>query len=325
MSLASITLNQILIILVIIIIGFLCYKTKLIDDRTNSKLSDILLMLVNPMVILVSYQQKFSIELLNGLLLSFLFAILTHLFSILVSYQVFRKKRKKKTMEEGETRLEWVEYSDAVVERISIIYTNCGFMGIPLVNGVFGSEGVFYVTAYITIFNVFLWTQGVIMMTGSKGLGLKDLLKKLISPTIIAIIIGILLFLFQIKLPSIMFQAFDYIAQLNTPFAMLIAGVTIGKTNIKDILKNYRIYVVAIIRLLLIPILLLLIYSRFPINEVVLVTSVLMAACPSAATGILFSIRYEKNAIYASELFAVTTILCCITIPLVVSIAELLI
>lgn len=307
MSLARITLNQILIVLVIIFIGIICRKVKLIDDKTNNKLSNILLMLVNPMVVIVSYQMEFSMELLNGLLISFLLAIITHLFGILVSYRVFKNNK------------------DAVVERISTIYANCAFMGIPLINGIFGSEGVFYVTAYITIFNVFLWTHGVVMMSGSKDIHIKDMLKKLISPTIIAIIIGFGFFLFQVKLPYIVFESFDYIASINTPFAMLIAGVTIGKANLLELVKKYRIFLVAFMRLLFIPLILALVFSRFPINKVVLVTSIIMSACPSAATSILFSIRYEKNSIYAAEIFAVTTILCCLTIPLVVTIAEFLI
>lgn len=317
MSLASITFNQILIIFLIILIGIICYKIKLIDEVTNSKLSNILLMLVNPMVIFVSYQRDFSSDLLEGLLISLLLSTITHIVSILISYLLIRKKRRIN----GET----IENKDVEVERISSIYANVGFMGIPLVNGIFGSEGVFYVTASITMFNIFLWTHGVIMMTGSQEWSLKAMVKKLMSPSIIAIVIGLVFFLLQIRVPQVMYTAFDYIAKINTPFAMLIAGVTIGRTNILKLLTKFRVYYISLIKLLILPLILLVVYSRFPINEVVLVTAIIMAAAPAATTSILFSIKYQKNSVLAAEIFTITTLFCAITIPLIVTITGLLI
>ncbi|MHB8130833.1 MAG: AEC family transporter [Mobilitalea sp.] len=318
MTLTGITINQILIIFIIIFIGVICYKIKLIDDVMNSKLSNILLMLINPMVIFVSYQRAFSLNLLEGLLISLLLATVTHVMSIIISCLLLKRKKRKKITIDGIVIKKWIDNEDVEVERLSTVYANVGFMGIPLVNGIFGSEGVFYVTASITIFNIFLWTHGVIMMTGSSEWSLKSMLKKLRSPSILAIVIGLTFFLLQIRVPKVMYEAFNHIASINTPFAMLIAGVTIGKTNILKLLTKFRVYYVTFIKLLLIPLLLMLIYSRFPINETVLITAIIMAAAPSAVTGTLFSIKYEKNSVLAAEIFTITTLLCAITIPLIV-------
>ncbi len=324
MSPAAITLNQILIIFIIIVIGIICYRVKLIDEATNAKLSNILLMLVNPMVIFVAYQREFSKNLLEGLLISLLLSVVTHVVSILVSYLLIKKKKRENIRMDGITIKKYIDNNEVEVERLSVIYSNVGFMGIPLVKGIFGLEGVFYVTASITVFNIFLWTHGVIMMSGSNEWSLKALAKKLMSPSIIAIIIGLVCFLFQIMVPNVVKEAFTHIANLNTPFAMLIAGVTIGKTNIIKLLKKFRVYYVTFLKLILIPVLLLLIYSRFPINEMVFTTAVIMAAAPSATTGILFSIKYGKNSILAAEIFTITTLLCAITIPLIVRLAEIM-
>lgn len=324
MSTSIITFNQILIIFIIIGIGVICYKTKLIDDETNSKLSNILLQLVNPMVIFVSYQREFERDLLEGLLVSLLLSIITHLVSILISYLLIRKKRIKREIIDGVKVKRYVKNDDVEVERMSCIYSNVAFMGIPLMNGIFGSEGVFYATASITIFNVFLWTHGVMMMSGSEKWDLKSILKKLASPSIIAIILGMICFLFQIKVPAIVNDAFQQIANLNTPFAMLIAGVTIGKTDFKRIFTNYRIYFIAFLKLLFIPGVLLLIYSLFPIDYKVFTTAVILAGAPMATTGILFAIKYEKNAVYSAEIFTVTTLLSAVTIPTLVMFTSLL-
>lgn len=324
MSPAQITLNQILIIFIIIIIGIICYKIKLIDEATNAKLSNILLMLVNPMVIFVAYQRAFSAELLNGLLISLLLSAVTHVISILIAYLMLRKKKRETITIDGIRIKKYVDNRDAEVERSNAIYANVGFMGIPLVNGIFGTEGVFYVTASITMFNIFLWTHGVIMMSGSSELSFKALMKKLMSPSIIAIVIGLICFLFQLMVPKVVKEALTHVANMNTPFAMLIAGVTIGRTDLRKLLKKFRVFYVAFIKLIIIPILLLLVYSRFPMNDIVFTTAVIMAAAPSATTGILFSIKYGKNSVLSAEIFTVTTLLCAITIPLIVKLAGII-
>lgn len=306
MSLVNITTNQILIMFIIILIGFICYKTDLIDKETNKKLSGILLMLVNPILIFESYIREFSTELLQGLLLSFGLAIATHVIGIIIAYVLLRGKEEK----------------NVVIERFSSIYSNCGFMGIPLINGILGGEGVFYITAYMTIFNVFVWTHGLTMMIGKQDK--KATIKTLISPTIIAMILGIIFFITRMTLPEVLLQSFRYISGLNTPLAMIIAGVTIAQTDIKKIFIKFRIYYVTAIKLLVIPIALLLLYSRFPIPKEVLLTAIVAAACPTGATGTLFAIRYNKNALYASEIFATTTLLSIITLPLVVALIAMI-
>lgn len=304
MSLASIAFNQIIIMFLIIFIGFICYKVNLIDKEVNKKLSSILLMLINPILIFNSYQQEFSKELLNGLLISFVLAVITHVFGILIS--LILKKGKNKT--------------DTMIEQFSCVYSNCGFMGIPLVYGIFGDEGVLYLTAYMTIFNIFIWTHGLMLMVGKQDK--KSLIKTLLSPTLIAIIIGFILFVTQIKIPSIIQGTFVYIADMNTPLAMLIAGVTIAQTNLKVVIRKIGIYMVVLIKLIIIPIVLLLVYSRFPISNAVITTAILAAACPTATTGTLFALRYNKNALYASEIFAVTTLVSLVTIPCVMAFSE---
>lgn len=325
MTLSAILIQQILIIFIIIIVGVICYKTKLIDDTTNSRLSDILLMLVNPILIFVSYQRDFTVDLLEGLLISLVLAVVTHIVAIIISYTLIRSKKRKAIIVDGSTTTKYLNNDDVEVERLSCIYANVGFMGIPLVNGIFGSEGVFYVTASITIFNIFVWTHGVIMMSGSKNLSFKEILKRLMSPTIIAIFIGLLFFVLQIRVPEVMYESLSYIANMNTPLAMLIAGVTIGKTNIIRLFtKSLRIYYIAFLRLLLIPFILLLMYVWLPINEMVKITAIMMAASPAATLSVIFAIKFNKNSILGAEIFAVTTLLCVFTIPFIVKIAELL-
>lgn len=306
MNLALAAISQIIIMFVLILVGIISYKIKLIDNETNKKLADIVLLLVNPMVIIMSYQRKFEATLLSGLLISFVLAIATHLICILLSMILLRKRG-----------------ADLSIERFAVIYSNCGFIGIPLVNGILGGEGVFYLTAYITIFNLVVWTHGMVSMSGKYNK--KSIIKAILSPSVLSIFVGFLLFICHITLPEIIGKSISYIGDMNTPLAMMVAGVTIAQTNIFKVFVKIRALYISLFKLILIPIGMLMIFRFFNIPDIVILTSILACACPTAATINLFSIRYDKNYIYASELFAITTILSIITIPVVMLLAKLIV
>ena len=234
-------------------------------------------------------------------------AVVTHIFGIVIGSMIIRGNKHK---------------ADLAIERFAVIYSNCGFIGIPMAGGLFGSEGVFYITAYMTIFNLFVWTHGVVLMTGKADF--KSIGKALLSPSVIATVVGFLLFVTRIMLPEIVTDTLTYLGDMNTPLAMLVAGVTIAQTNLRKLIGKLRIYYISFIKLLMIPLLMLFVFRLFDLPNVVLLTSVLAAACPAAATVNLFSIRYDKNYLYASEVFAVSTIASLVTIPFVMFIANLI-
>jgi predicted permease len=325
MTTSGILIEQTLAILIILIIGVICYKAKLIDDATNSKLSNILLTLVQPVLIFTSFQMEFKMELVEGLLISLVLAFLTHIIAITISYIFIGKKKRRIVNVDGVRTVIHVDNEDVEVERLTSSYANMGFIGIPLAYALFGSEGVFYVTAYVMAFNILMWTHGVIMISGEKNLKFKDIISKLKSPAIIAIFLGLIFFAFQIKLPYVLNQSLNYIGNINTPFGMLIAGATIAKSDIiKVFTKNLRKYYMVFLKLLLIPFILMLLYVWLPIDETVKMIAIIMAATPSTAVGTLLTIRYKKNSVLAAEIFAMTTILCVLTIPLIMKLAELL-
>ncbi len=298
MALAVIALNQILIMFLIMLLGFFCYKIKILNHETNRKLSDFLLLIVNPLLIFNSYQREFNKELLLGLEISFVLAFVSHLVAMGAARLVIRGKNKQ----------------DISLERFSAVYSNCGFIGIPLINSLFGSEGVFYLTAYLTVFNVLIWTHGIVLMTGQKDM--KAILKTLVSPTFIAIIAGLVLFLINVRIPEVLYRSMDYVASMNTPLAMIIAGATMAQSQLKKVLLKGRIYLVVIMKQLVIPAILVILFHKLPIDNMILTTTVIAAGCPVAATGMLFALRFNKNHLYASELYSVSTVTSLVTIPI---------
>ena len=146
-----IIVNQIVKMLLLLLLGIFCYRKKLIDQTGSKMLANLLLMIVNPMLAVLSLQVDYSPQLVHGLLLSYLAAFLTHIVGCILSTALIRTKGNP----------------DCGIDRFSAMYSNCGFIGIPLVQSILGGEGVLYLTAYMTVFNIFSWTHGMMVMTGN--------------------------------------------------------------------------------------------------------------------------------------------------------------
>lgn len=303
---AETILKQTLVMLILMLIGALSAKTGLITDSANKDLSKFVLQVVNPVVIFMSYQTELKAELVKKLLLTFALSALAMAVMLAGAYLFIRPKEGRNTE----------------IERFSSIYSNCGFMGIPLVNAMFGMEGVFCLTAFITVFNLTVWTHGVILITGEKDV--KSVLKVLRSPTMIAIAVGLLAFFLKLRLPEIPSKALGYISELNTPLAMVVSGVTISQTSLAGIVKKAGVYRVCFSKLILLPFILIVIFSLFPIDEQVRMTVLVAAAAPPAAMCTLLCVRSGKDSLYASEIFTAGTILSVITLPIVVKFTEYL-
>ena len=297
MGLMEITLYKILTMTILAMIGMLCFKVKLIDKSLIQGLSELILTLFTPILLFMSFQTDVSGRLLKGMIISALLSMISFIVVYCISKIIIRKQKK----------------DNAVIEHISLIYSNCGFIGIALAQGILGPEGVIYMTVYVAIANILIWTHGVIVMSGSWG---KESVKKILcSPTIIAILMGLICFSMNIKITSIFKDSMEMIASINTPMVMIVAGANIAQSNVKKGFLKLRLYYLSIIKLLIAPFILLFIFKFIHVDSVIKTTIILATACPSGLTGTLFALRYHKDGIYASEIFAVTTIFSAVTMP----------
>lgn len=299
-------LNQTIIMLILIMLGIICAKTRIISDESNKDLSKFVLQVVNPVVIFMSYQTDYHFNLVKNLLITFGLSLVSYGIMIAAAYIFVRRKEDRETE----------------IERFSAIYSNCGFMGIPLINALFGMEGVFYLTAFITVFNLIVWTHGIILISGEKSL--RKVVKVFYSPTVIAIILGIITFFMQFRLPEVPAKALGFIADMNTPLAMIVSGVTMAGTNAVNLLKNKRAFYICFLRLVLLPFILTALLAPFGINDKVYMTVIIAASAPPAAMCTLQCIRYGRNSVYSSEIFTAGTILSVASLPAVVKFAEFL-
>jgi hypothetical protein len=299
-----IIVNQILKMLLLMLVGCLCYRLKLIDQQGNKTLANLLLMVVNPVLAVTVLQTDYSSRIVAGLITSYVLALITHLIMIVFARFVIRKDGNE----------------DYAIEQFSCIYSNCGFMGIPLVQSILGSEGVMYLTAYMTVFNILSWTHGVALMTGKASV--KDLKKGLLSPMIVASVLGLILFFARIRFPAVISDTLNYVSNMNTPLAMMVAGISVAQTDLLGMLRRKRLYLITAIKLLIMPLFTLALLLVFRVDSTVACTMLILSACPAATTGTAFALRFQKNYRYASEIYAFTTLCSLITIPIFVYAAE---
>ena len=296
--------EQLLKMFFIMVLAFVCYRIRLVDQNGNKTVSNLLLLVVNPILIITVYQTEYDPELVRGLLLAFAAAAATHILGIIISTLLIRPKAG----------------ADYCIERFNAMYSNCGFIGIPLIGSVLGDTGVFYLSAYMVMFNLFSWTHGVILM--EKKFSLKNLREGLVSPMFIATLIAVLLFFLQLKIPSALLASMNYIADMNTPLAMMVAGFSVAQADIGKMCRNLRLYYTSVIKLILIPLCTIPLLMLFHLPSEVSMTVLIAAACPSATTGTMMAIRYKQNYTYSSEIFSLTTVLAVLTMPVLVLIAE---
>lgn len=299
-------LKQTIIMFILMLVGIICSKTKIISSSANRELSKFVLQVVNPIMIFMSYQKDMQGDLVKNLLITFGLSVAAFAVIIGAVYLFIRKKEDRETE----------------IERFSSIYSNCAFMGIPLAQAMFDTEGVFYLTAFITVFNLFVWTHGIILLTGERDI--KKVLKVFYSPTMIAIYLGLISFFTQIKLPELPAQVLKYIADINTPMAMIVSGISMAETNVFKMVKNLNIYRVCLIKLIVIPVILSILLSLIPIDEKVRLIILVAASAPPAATCTLLCLNNGKNYTYSSEIFTAGTVLSVITLPLIARLTEFL-
>ncbi|WP_295105768.1 AEC family transporter [Ruminococcus sp.] len=304
MDAGMVILRQIVIMFIILLIGFGCSMKGLITKEGNKQLSAVALHIVNPLLIFMSYQSDYSSKLLRGLLWSFLLSGLSFAVTIGLSTLLIKKKRPEHDL-----------------ERFSAVYSNCGFIGIPLIRGIYGDEGVLYLTAYITLFNILIWTHGLMTMKGSKDM--KSFLNSLKAPSVVAVFIGLIFYLLQIRLPDFLRKSLQYVSDMNTPLAMLIAGSAAAQTNVVKALKNSGLYIVAALKLVALPLAAMALLHFIPAPHMVQMVVLIASACPVATTGTMFAIQYDKNPERCSEFFAVTTLLSGLTLPVVTMLGEM--
>lgn len=295
--------QQVLILFILIFVGFVCGKRKMFSDNAAKYMTDIVLYIVTPCVIIEAFQREFNQEMFFNLGITILCAVLIHVGSILLCSIAFRGSD-----------------SSAKVLKFGTVFSNCGFMSIPLQTAVLGKDGVFYGAAFLAVYNIMLWTYGLVLMSGSKkNINAKQLI---LNPGIIGVVIGVLLYVLHITLPEIAAAPINYLANLNTPIPMIIIGYHLSKADLSRAFTSMKSYIAMFLRLLAVPALTLLIMKLWGIGGDILVSCIISCAAPVAAGTTMFATKFNQDTELSVSLVSASTLLSLATMPVMVSIAQ---
>lgn len=296
--------NYVLILFILIGVGFVCNKTKILTSASLKEMTNLVLYIVTPCVIINSYQREFDKNMLRGLLITLAAALLSFAINILLTHLLVKDKdkRREKTL------------------RFGAVFSNCGYMSLPLQEAMLGEIGVFYGATYIAVFQIMLWTYGVILMSGSiKSISLK---KIIINPGVLSTALGIVLYVFSISIPFTVLEPIKYLGSLNTPVPMVIVGYYLAQASLR--LKGVSAYVSLVLRLIASPLIMIAILLCLGISGDIAIACTIAASAPVAAATTMFSEKFDGDTTLSATFVSITTILSIITMPLVVAVAAMI-
>ncbi|MCR5653838.1 MAG: AEC family transporter [Ruminococcus sp.] len=297
--------EQVAILFILIALGFACGKVKMLNDTSASHLTNLVLYFATPCIMIQSFQDvKYDPGLVLNLAVTALCAVLIMTGSIVFSRLVFRSKNE----------------SRRVVLRFAAVFSNCGFMSLPLQRAVLGSKGVFYGAVFVAVFNVIVWSYGLIDMSGGKKSF--SIRKLILNPGVLGAVTATVLFLTRVSLPNIVLSPISYIAALNTPIPMIVIGYHLSKAKLSSHFKDKALYAVMGVRLFLIPAAALFIMKLCQVDSDVLISCTVAASAPVAAMTTMFSTKFGRDTQLSVGLVSISTLVSIITMPVIIALAQ---
>lgn len=296
----EIIVNQILIMAILILVGYGLCKTQFIDGQVTKGISNILLRFIIPLTIVESFNQPFSVAKLREIAIV---GLLSLIFTIMVIWmtKLFFKDNQR-------------------IEKYAVIFTNKGFVGIPIISAVFGSEAISLLTPIIVFTNVIAWTYGMSLLKDEK-LNFK-FHKLLFNPSIVGLIVGLLLFILPFELPYVLTKSMNYLTSTNTPLAMMVIGAYLADEPMKEILTNVAAYKVSFFRLLVVPLIVLFLVKFLPLDPMTKGVFVVAFGVPSAANTAMFAQLAGEDYSYGAQMVCLTTMLSGLTLPFLLYLME---
>ncbi len=305
-----IAVKQVVILYIIVAAGFVCDKAGVFTEKTARACNNLLFYLITPCVIINSFMTtEFTAETAGGLALAAGCAALTHTVGILLSLPLFNNKK---------------DPADPIF-KFACVYGNMGYMALPLAQAVLGAEGVFYCSAGIMVFQVFCFTHGAwVMNRGNAGETKFNPARLVLNPGVIAVCIGLPLFLLKVKVPEVLSKPVSFIGSMNTPLAMLMLGTYMSNAGLKTIFKNKEQYLVAAVKIVAVPLAVFGVLRLTGLVTGTLFTSaIIQASAPSANNTVMFSAKYGRDTGMASKTVAFISFVSVLTMPVMIALTQL--
>lgn len=295
--------NQMLSLACIMLIGYIMYKAHIIDKTATERFSKLVLNITMPAQILLTFVENRGVVSNGEVLGVFGISALCFLFYFVMTLVFVRLMRTPQ--------------KDRGPYYFMSSFGNVGFMGFPVITSIFGESAMIYAVIYNVVFNLCVYSYGLLWMGGAeKQHGFNP--KLLLNMPFMSSLVSILLFFTGIPLPEIVTKSFGYLGDVTTPVAMLILGATIGAMPLKELFDEWRIYLFTAFRLGVLPLTVILIFRLLPVGTpMVRNVMVILSGMPAATNATMLAIEYHGNVQLVSKGIFFTTILSVVTIPLI--------
>ena len=298
-----ITAQQVLVLFILIGVGFVCGKLGAITEHASKVMTDIVLYVVTPCVMIHAFQREFSFAMLWQVFLAAGIALVIFAASVLLAKLTIRSKNEARRK----------------VLQFAVVFSNCGFMSLPLQKALLGEDGQFFGSVFVAVFNVVVWTYGLVDMSGDKKqLSLKRLA---LNPGILGVLAAVLLFVCHVQLPVVLAEPVRHLSNLNTPLPMLIIGFYLSRADFKRAFTDPLAYLAMGLRLAVVPLAVLFALAPFGLDPKMVIAFIVACSAPTAATTTMFSAKFDRDVELSVSVVAASTLLSVITMPLVISLA----
>ena len=296
--------EQALILFLLMVIGFIMGKTKLLNDEGSKALSNLALYVIVPSTLIKAFQLDLTHETLYSYLSCIAATSVAYVIYFVVTVLLIREKDRSKR-------------SVLVTEAI---FSNCNYMGFPLMAALMGANGIFYGSAYCTVSPVLVWTLGVAYISGDwKNLNLK---KAIINPGVVSIALGLFVFITGFRFPPLLDTVISDVSSMAIPIPMLAIGYMLSHSDIKSAMRDKNVWICTVLRLIVLPLILLFGMYAAGFRGEPLLGTVIAGATPGAAMIAMLAQRYEQDETLAALTCSFTTLLSIVTMPIIVGLAQ---
>lgn len=298
-----VVLSQVVTLFLMIGVGFGMGRLGKITAHGTAEFSSLLLYVVTPCIIIDSFQTGYDPALLRTLGLGVVCQCVCYALYAVIAGFFFRKDPQ-------ELRAPM---------RFGAMYSNTGFMGLPLIQAIMGDEAVIFAVVTLVLFNLWSWSHGLVLMSGEKKISLK---KMILTPGALGLLCGLPLFLTRTVLPGPLYKAVGFIGSLNTPLAMIVIGAQMARADLGSTFRDKKLYEASAIKLVLVPLLTAVVMLPFRSNHLLYVGAVILSAAPTAGVTSMFAEKFNKSPERTAQLVSLSTLLSILTLPVIAVLAE---
>ena len=300
-----IVFTQVLTLFLMIGVGFAIGRTKKIKESSQPDIIWLMTRVALPCAIIKSMSLDATPEFLKSIGFATLIIVAITLLAAFISLLLFRGHKQEQRS----------------VLQMGIVYSNSAFMGIALVQAVLGDEAIIYATLIMIVETIFMLVHCEITM--SQG-GKPDLKKAFLTPGVIGFVIGLVLMLTRVSLPGPITSTINTMGNMNTPLAMILVGLQIAKVDLKSVFTQKNLYIIAIIKLIVTPVVLLFLLKPLGLGAIAYSAIVICKGTTQPAVLSVYAADHKQDGILGAQIVALTTILQIVTLPLIAALTQVM-